>query len=80
MVQIMKYKGKYEAKVTINFDVKTTDNMRPIDEIKDMIMNELTPELKKIIEEYVCDNEIGTVHVDQLFADLYEDGEDGRSD
>lgn len=76
----MRYKGKYEAKVTINFDVEITDKMRPIDEIKDMIMNELTPELKKIIEEYVCDNEIGTVHVDQLFADFYEDGEDGRSD
>lgn len=76
----MRYKGKYEAKVTIDFDVKTTDKMRPIDEIKDLIMSELTPELKRIIEEYICDNEIGTVHVDQLFADLCEDDEDGRSD
>ena len=76
----MRYKGKYEAKVTINFDVKTTDEMRPIDEVKNMVVSELTPELKMIIEKYICDNEIGTVHVDQLFADFYEDGEDGRSD
>lgn len=72
----MRYKGKYVAQVTINFDVKVNDRMRPFDEMKSMIENDLTPELKKIIREDFFDDEVGSTEVEQLQADLRKEDDE----
>ena len=72
----MRYKGKYVAKVTINFDVKVNDRMRPFEEIKHIIENDVTPAIKQIIEKYSIDDELGTAEVEQLQADLRKEADE----
>ena len=47
------YKGKYVAKITIDFNIKPNDRMRPFDVMKKMFVNELTPALYAVIMQEV---------------------------
>ena len=74
----MRYKGKYVAQVTINFDVDVNKRMRPFDEIKRSFEHELTPELERIIREDFFLDGISSVEVVQMQAELHDAAEVGE--
>ncbi|NCE63722.1 hypothetical protein D1159_03795 [Pseudoflavonifractor sp. 524-17] len=63
-------RGKYVGTITIEFCVdENTNGLLPFDCLQASVKEELSGVIKKIIEEEVSD--IGTVTVEQQFADLY---------
>lgn len=65
-------KGKYVATVVIDFDYDDTSNLRPFDEMREIVIDgrfleHITDVMK---EEYELEN-ASTVSVETQFADLY---------
>lgn len=69
----MRYKGRYVATVIIDIDVCVTDGMKPFEDIKKTVTEELTPELQRLVEYEITEGIDGMkVEVIQQYADLYE--------
>jgi hypothetical protein len=76
-------KGKYVATVEVDFSMtEDTPNLLPFDKLQDAVRNGITPNLQIFLEEEVSG--LGTVTVQQQYADLYikQDGgaNDGKAD
>ena len=69
-------KAKYVAQVTIEIDEEyRPDVMLPIDKIRDILANSMTPELETLLfREIDCTR----VKVDQQYADTILEEEDGH--
>jgi hypothetical protein len=66
----MAIKGRYVAQIEVNFMHDEKDpNILPFEEIKKNL-NEITPELQKLLENELCD-ENDCVTVTQMFADVW---------
>ena len=69
----MRYKGRYVAQIEIDFDFKRTEEMLPLEEIKEKTFGGwLTDEIKDVIEGEIMDNRYGKTTVTQQYADMYE--------
>lgn len=69
----MRYKGRYSAQVIIDIDIDVMEGMKPFDDIKKTLTEELTPELQRLIEYEITDGVNGMkVDVIQMYAELYE--------
>lgn len=72
-----KIKGKYVATVIIELEVdEGMKGLLPYEKIKENFKS-LTPILKKILDDELGDEELGTIDVIQQFSDMWrcEDGE-----
>ncbi len=64
-------KGRYVALVFIDFDFPADlPNLDSFDDMRKQVVEEITPDLKKMIEDKV--DKLGTVEVRQQLADLHE--------
>ena len=67
-----KIKGKYEAKLTIDFDLERDKYTRPFEEIRSDILNgEMTDGIKRVLENEISVSGV-TVTVEQLYASIHE--------
>lgn len=78
MQRMMRYKGKYVARVTIDFNIKPDDCMRPFDVMKKMLVNEVTPALYALLMQDFMDDRMGTLEVEQMQAELWKENEDNE--
>ena len=69
----MRYKGRYAAQVVIDIDFEPDDKSLPFESIKEGVSKELTPELDRLVKEYIAGEDEGCkVTVTQNYADLYK--------
>lgn len=66
-------KGRYVATVIMDFEFEETDDTLTFDEIKEKIVGgELTRAIKSVLDDDIFDEQLGTLQVEQQFADLYK--------
>lgn len=75
-------KGRYEAKLLIDFDFERDEHTRPFEEIRSSVLDgELTDDIKSVLENEINVSGV-TVTVKQLYASIHEfvQEEDGEQD
>jgi len=69
----MRVKGRYVATVILDFDYEERGDTRPVYDVKRVITGgALTEEIKKTISDWIFDETLGTLTVEQQYADLCE--------
>lgn len=71
-----KIKVRYVAEVAIDVEYPMLRNTFPIDEIDYRVRNDMTKLFKKLIQEYMVPDAIGTVDITEKYIDVHEEGED----
>lgn len=67
-----KIKARYVATVAIDVEYPRLRNTLPIDEIDYRMRNDATKLFKKLIQEYMVPDAIGTVDITEKYIDVYE--------
>ena len=70
-------KGKYEAKVTFDFDFDENESDIPFEDCRKQVTEELTKWIREELELLLDDNK-STVTVEELMAELHLEDEAGE--